>query len=48
MDEDLNAINETMIEDINTFPENISSALMGEEFSQCVEKMSSKEEKAGK
>ena len=36
-------VNETMIEDINTFPPNVSAALLGEEYDQCLDKIGLKE-----
>merc|ERR1712013_315477 len=33
----------TMIEDINTFPPNVSAALLGEEYDQCLDKIGLKE-----
>ena len=36
-------VNETMLEDINTFPQNISAALLGEEYDQCLDKIGLKE-----
>ena len=48
VDDDLAAINETFVEDMNSFPENISASLTGEEFDQCIEKVESLGSKSGK
>ena len=48
VDDDLAAINETIVEDMNSFPDNISAALTGEEFDQCMEKVESVGPKSGK
>ena len=47
VDDDLAAINETIVEDMNSFPENISAALTGEVFDQCIEKVKSLGSKSG-
>ena len=41
INDDLAAINDTIVEDMNSFPENISAALTGEEFDQCMDKVES-------
>ena len=35
------AINETIFDDMNTLPANVSAALTGEKFGQCVDKVGS-------